>query len=185
LKRFAFINTRNIVNAIAESPTPRAKATKIVTALLAYQGMGELTGDAKVAIDGLVTGDIGKAISERGENTVGTGNAAFDRIMANYMQASLFGLPGELSESLAKKSTGKVSGTLGGPILADLDEAATSVANTISKPKEKGRFDALGKFATRRIPIIGTGLSQLIYPKEGKKASPFGNMGGVGKPSGF
>ena len=175
LKRFAFINTKNIVNAIKESPTPTAKATKIVTAMLAYQGMGELTGDAKAAIDGLVTGDVEKAINERGENTVGTGNAAFDRIFANYMQASLFGLPGELSESIARKSQGKVTGTLGGPLGADADEALSAAFS-----KDKAR--AFGKAAVRRIPVIGTGLAQKFFPKEEGGSSPFGNLG---KPSGF
>lgn len=164
LKRFAFLNTKNMVRAVKAEPDLKSKAIKAGTILASYQGMGEASGDVKAAIKGLVSGDIEKAISERGEEQIGTGNAAFDRIMANWMQASMFGLPGDTAESVGRKNLGKISSTALGPIFSDLDELAGGIGDVINKPKEKGRFDALGKSVIKRTPFIGAGLAKAIYP---------------------
>jgi predicted peroxiredoxin len=161
LKRFAFLNTKNMVKAVRAEPTALGKAKKAATILAAYGVAGELTGDAKAAIKGLVTGDIEKSIEERGEDQVGTGNAGFDRIMANWMQANMFQLPGDIATSLYKKGSGKVTGTLGGPILSDADELLG-----ISSAKD------VGKSVAKRIPIIGAGLAEKFFPSD-KKGNKF------------
>ena len=166
LKRFAFLNTKNMVDAVKAQPDLASKVKKAATILAAYNVMGEATADTKEAIKGLVTGDIDKHISERGENEVGSGNEAFDRLMANWLRASVFGLPGDVAESVYRKSRGKFTSTVLGPVGSDLDEFAQIFGSD-------NKLKAAGKFGAKRIPFVGAGLAEKFFPDEKKKGSKF------------
>jgi hypothetical protein len=163
-KRFAFLNTRNMVDAVNRQPTYAGKLAKATMLIGAYQVAGEVIGDTKAAIKGLINGDVEKSIEERGDY-ISSGNKAFDRILANFLQSALFGIVGDVSESVVRKSVGKVSGTALGPVGSDVDELA-GIAGDIGE----GKFTSLGKGVVRRIPYIGAGLAEKFY--DGKK-NPF------------
>jgi len=183
-KRFAFMNTRNMVDVVKRQPTAFAKVKKAGTILAAYQVAGEVIGDTKSAITGLVSGDVEEEIKGRGEyinsenwKFIGktVGSKALDRIIANYLQAALFGVVGDVTESVVRKKLGKVSGTIGGPVLSDADEFA-QVATDLAG----GDYKSLGRAAARRVPYVGTGLAKR-WAKESKSGS--GGLGSLSGPS--
>src|SRR6187402_200250 len=176
-KRFAFVNTQNMVGAVKAESTMAGKIAKATAIMAAYQVAGEAVGDMKSAIRGLVNGDIGKALEERGDY-IGTGNPVFDRVMANYLQSALFGIVGDVSESVVRKNYGKVSGTIGGPVLSDLDELSTGLGDVFDKPTDRGRFDSLTRTGARAVPLVGTGLGDLFKPKKKNKFAMSLKMGG-------
>lgn len=175
-KRFSFLNTRNMANAVKRQPTLTRKMIKAGAILLTYQVAGEVIGDIKAAIKGLASGDIEEELQERGEY-IGSKNPVFNRIMANYLQSALFGIVGDVSESLVRRPLGKVSGTAFGPVGSDLDE----LAGIIFAPSGESRAKQLGKAAARRIPYIGAGLEKRWYKEsqaQGLKGLPT-NTGGM------
>lgn len=165
-KRFAFVNAKNMTDAVSRQPTIAGKMAKAGTILAAYQLAGEGTGDAKAAIKGLISGDVENHIRNRGD-FVGTGNDALDRILANYLQVGLFGILGDVSEGAVRGTRNLVTGTIGGPVGSDLDELASDF-------QSKDKLNAFGKSVTKRIPFIGGGLAERYFGKaEKKQVSPF------------
>jgi hypothetical protein len=166
-KRFAFNNSRNILETWKAQPTLQGKIAKVTTMLLAYQAGGEIVGDIKGVIKGLISGDIEKALAGRGDY-IGTGNAALDRIMANYLQSALFGLVGDAAEIISNRSTrSKVAGAVGGPVISDIDELINSIGSAIG-----GDYAPISRSVARRIPYIGSGLAERFRKQEESNKLP-------------
>jgi len=172
-KRFAFLNTKNMVDAIRRQPDFKRKLAKAAILVGTYQLAGEIIGDAKAAITGLAAGDVGAEIWNRGDfieskdwplkvgKTIG--GKVTDRIMANFLQSALFGIVGDVTESMVRRPLGKASGAAFGPVGSDLDELVGSIASASG-----GNWAPAGKMIAKKIPYVGTGLAKRWFKEENK-----------------
>jgi len=157
-KKYAFRQTRMIADAIKANPS-----RNIPAALILFQAMGELTGDAKAAISGLssaaLTGDdpeqkIREKISERGD-WIGSDSPILNRVLANYSQSWFLGLLGDILEKGSKKEA--IIEFAGGPVLS---QGAEVVSGTVQAAK--GNPKPLAKTLGSKVPVIGSGVRQAI-----------------------
>lgn len=161
-KKYAFRQTRMIADAIMANP-----ARNIPAALILFQAMGELTGDAKAAISGgvagVLTGEnpedrIKEKISGRGD-WIGSGSPILDRLIANYSQSWFLGLLGDMLEKGSKKE--KILEFAGGPVLSQGAELAEGISEA-----SKGKPKPLAKTLASKIPVVGSGARQAIQESD-------------------
>lgn len=161
-KKYAFRQTRMIADAIKANP-----ARNIPAALILFQVMGELTGDAKSIISGgseaLLTGeDPGEKIQERIETRgdwIGSGSPVLDRLIANYSQSWFLGILGDILEKGSKKEA--ILEFAGGPVLSQGAELAEGLAQA-----SKGKPKPLAKTLGSKVPVIGSGVRRAIGESE-------------------
>jgi hypothetical protein len=155
-KKYAFRQSKIIKDALTTgSPAQRARNAAVAAGLL--QLTGEVTGDAKAAIRGAVSGaGAAQQIQDRGQeyDKMTGGNEIVDRVVANYMQAWALGLVGDAIQAAASGED-KTLEFLAGPVVQDIADVVGNVTNP----------DALSKKAVRSVPVVGGGASDRLFPK--------------------
>lgn len=157
-KKYAFRQTRMIADAIKANP-----ARNIPAALILFQAMGELTGDAKATISGLseatlTDGDPEQKIQERiggRGDWIGSDSPILNRVLANYSQSWFLGLLGDILEKGAKKEA--ILEFAGGPVLSQGAELAEGIGKA-AQGKPKPLAATLGS----KIPVVGSGVRKAI-----------------------
>lgn len=151
-KKYAFRQSKIIKDAIMENPT-----RNIPLAIALYTAMGEVVGDAKAGIKGLVSGQgPGEAIGARGEN--------LNRVVANLGQAWALGL---VADAIGAATSGEEMSALqflGGPVIGDITETLAGAGQAV-----RGNPNPLLKKGAKSVPIIGSGLAQRFGQKTNKR----------------
>lgn len=162
-KRFAFLKLKNIKSTLEAQPTMAGKIAKLSAIAGVNLAAGEAIGDTKKLISGLVTGNVEDKIKNRGDY-IGTDSPILDRIIADALQASLFGIVGDVAESATSSKRNKVSGFIGGPVVSDADEFANALASMKENKSGNRNFTPMAKFIGKRLPIpfIGGSFGDLF-----------------------
>jgi hypothetical protein len=173
-RKFSFVQTKIIKDAIKENPS-----RNIPIALLAYMAAGEAVGDAKTAINSVISGeDPIEKIKDRGEyKTIGkitsrimgddTG-AVVGRLAQDVSDGFALGL---LDDALTSSFGGKPSGFtefLGGVTVGDASRLAGGVATgiqNIGKDDPTDTFMPLVKEGVKTLPF-GRSIAKRIWPPE-------------------
>jgi hypothetical protein len=186
-KRYAFVQTRNMKEAFWADPE------RTITALLTvFPVIGELVGDTKAGIKGVVRGvgkegftgavtgdwsreDVQRAINEELE---GRGKG-LERYFNNLAQSWALGLFYDLYSASSRGEQGLIE-WFGGPTGSDVSETGSALYNLGTK----GRTEPLKRKAARMIPVIGTGVASNIrgsyYGRQQRRAREKRSQGGRG-----
>lgn len=183
-KKMAFQGTKSVKDAIMQDPK-----RNIPLFLIAAPMFGELTGDLKSAIYGVVRGApspdgmldaiafelagrhkfAGKLTGlDPDENDV---NWLVDRIAADMIQSWGLGLVGDMLQgALGGKDAGYSA--LAGPYLEQLINVGTAIPGAVHElamPRDEETYPNttnLGREGLRALPIIGPGLQRRLLPTE-------------------
>lgn len=177
-KKFAYQGTKSVKDAIMMDP-----ARNIPMFLVAAPMFGELTGDLKSVVTGVLRGapmpddmigHIVHQLQNRGDymnkykpGFMKTGDEDIDwlvnRLAADYISSWGFGLVADMFQG-AMGDKGSLLGTLAGPAV----EQGTNILQDIAK----GDFKELGREGLRSIPIIGPEMQQRFLPYKSQEFEP-------------
>jgi hypothetical protein len=155
------------------------QATKNVGKLLAaFQLTGEVTGDMKAAFDGFTSGvasgknpidEAMKEMAKRGE-FIGTKSDFMNRVVENYLQAWMLGLPADAFKAIAGNKE-DIYRYFTGIVTSDIiDLIYNSVAAARGKPEN------LEKQVIKAVPYFGPGLNKGLFPKKPTGTSGIPNL---------
>ncbi len=172
-KRFGFQGTKSIKDAIMSNPS-----RNIPLFLVAAPALGELTGDLKSVVYGVIRGApapdgmleaIGYELANRHKfagNITGLDSEAGDiewvanRLTADYLQSWGLGLVADMMQgALGGKNAGYSA--LFGPAI----DQALSVIGGIGQLDYTG----LGREALRSVPVIGPGIQRRLLPTKSQE----------------
>jgi len=165
-KKYGYRQAHTMLNAIKENPVKN-----VPLALLGFGIAGEVAGDIKATIRGSIAGTIKSGepiegaweeIKKRGQWMKLSKNPTINRMVDNYSQAWLLGLPADALSAVAR-SDKDLWKFLGGPVLGDLVDIFTGTAEALTT----GNASKLANKGVRSIPYIGSGLAATM-----KKPTP-------------
>ena len=166
--KYAFQGGRSINAAIRSNPE-----RNIPAALTLGLIFGEVTGDQKAVVTGVIRGAAGtesvpegiqKELQYRSEwpgYMTGSDSEAINRVVANTFDGWLLGIGFEI---ISKILGGQGRAEKSFPVASDLFDIGGAVGKGLT-----GDFKPLGKAATERIPFLGRGLQRAWFPNENQE----------------
>lgn len=153
-KKYAFVQGKLVKDAIKANP-----GRNIPLLLALFGATGEVTGDMKAAISGMITGDQQQAIENRGQ-AVQSPNKILNRMVQNYLDAMFIGLAGDVlnstmsgKQSMYQTAVGPVASLpieIGGNMVSDAKNARAVTRN----PNKSQTLQGLAS----HIPYVGSAV---------------------------
>lgn len=177
-KKFAFQGTKSVKDAIMSDP-----ARNIPLFLVAAPAFGELTGDLKAMVNGVLRGApmpddmiaaITKELQSRGNymdkmrpGFTKSGDEDLDwltnRLAADYVGSWGFGLVADLLQG-AMGDKGSLLRTLAGPALETYGNVTQDIL--------QGDYKELGREGLRSIPVVGPAMQRRFLPYKSQEIEP-------------
>jgi len=154
-KKYAFVQGRLVKDAIKDNP-----ARNIPLLLALFQGAGEVTGDAKAVLSGMITGDPSQAVEDRGKY-VGTTNPIVNRAIQNYTDSMFLGLIGDALQATRSGKTSMYQTTVGPVISLPIETGGNMMTDAGNKNLTVKKSQTLRGLASH-VPYIGSGINRYM-----------------------